>query len=71
MFNYALEDIKLIVRVIAQMLIHFEYLHKNWKICMSLTLLQNDISEPVFYGDLVDKFKRIVGKPYFSIQLKR
>ena len=39
---------------------------------MSLTHLQKGISEPVFYGDLAaDKFKRIVGKPYFSIQLKR
>ena len=38
---------------------------------MSLTHLQKGISEPVFYGDLADKFKRIVGKPYFSIQLKK
>ena len=28
------------------------------------TLLQQGISEPVFYGDLVYKFKRIVGKPH-------
>ena len=27
------------------------------------TLQQQDISEPIFYGDLVYKFKRIVGKP--------
>ena len=27
------------------------------------TLLQQGISEPIFYGDLVYKFKRIVGKP--------
>ena len=26
------------------------------------TLLQQGISEPIFYGDLVYKFKRIVGK---------
>ena len=26
-------------------------------------LLQQGISEPIFYGDLVYKFKRIVGKP--------
>ena len=33
------------------------------------TLLQQGISEPIFYGDLVYKFKRIVGKPNFgSIQ---
>ena len=27
------------------------------------TLLQQGISEPIFYGDLVYKFKRIIGKP--------
>ena len=35
------------------------------------TLLQLGISEPIFYGDLVYKFKRIVGKPYFSDQFKK
>ena len=30
------------------------------------TLLQQGISEPIFYGDLVYKFKRIVEKPNFS-----
>ena len=34
------------------------------------TLLQQGISEPIFYGDLVYKFKRIVGKPNFSDQFK-
>ena len=34
-------------------------------------LLQQGISEPIFYGDLVYKFKRIVGKPYFSDQFKK
>ena len=29
------------------------------------------ISEPVFYGDLVYKFKRIAGKPNFSDHLKK
>ena len=29
-------------------------------------LLQQGISEPIFYCDLVYKFKRIVGKLYFS-----
>ena len=32
---------------------------------------QQGISEPVFYGDLVYKFKRIVGKPYLSDQFKK
>ena len=35
------------------------------------TLLQQGISEPIFYVDLVYKFKRIVGKPNFSDQLKK
>ena len=35
------------------------------------TLLQQGISEPVFYGDLVYKFKRIVGKPNCSGQFKK
>ena len=34
------------------------------------TLLQQDISEPTFYGDLVYKFKRIVEKHNFSDQFK-
>ena len=33
------------------------------------TLLQQGISEPIFYGDLVYKFKRIVGKPIFVPRL--
>ena len=32
------------------------------------TLLHQGKSEPIFYGDLVYKFKRIVGKPNFSDQ---
>ena len=35
------------------------------------TFLQHGISEPIFYGDLVYKFKRIVGNPYLSDQLKK
>ena len=35
------------------------------------TPLQQGISEPIFYGDLVYKFKRIVGKPRFSDQFKK
>ena len=33
--------------------------------------MQQGISEPLFYGDLVCKFKRIVEKSYFSDQLKK
>ena len=35
------------------------------------TLLQQGISEPIFYGDLVYKFKRIVAKPNLSYQFKK
>ena len=35
------------------------------------TLLQQGISEPILYGDLVYKFKRIVGKPNLSDQFKK
>ena len=35
------------------------------------TLLQQGISEPIFYGVLVYKFKRIDGKPNFSDQFKK
>ena len=34
------------------------------------TFLQQCLSEPIFYGDVVYKFKRIVGKPNFSDQFK-
>ena len=34
------------------------------------SLLHQGISEPIFYGDLVYKFKRIVGKSNFSDQFK-
>ena len=30
-----------------------------------------ELSEPIFYGDLVYEFKRIVGKPNFSDQFKK
>ena len=33
--------------------------------------MQKGISEPVFYCELVYKFKRIVGKPSFSDQFKK
>ena len=35
------------------------------------TLLQQGLSESIFYGDLVYKFKLIVGKPNFSDQFKK
>ena len=35
------------------------------------TLLQQRMSETIFYGDLVYKFKRLVGKPNFSDQFEK
>ena len=35
------------------------------------TILQHGISDPIFCGDLVNKFKRIVGNPNFSDQFKK
>ena len=37
----------------------------------SKTLPQQGKSVPIFYGDLVYKFKRIVGNPNFSDQFKK
>ena len=34
-------------------------------------LLQQGIPEPIFYGDLVYEFNRMVGKPNFSDQFKK
>ena len=52
----------------------FHYRHSElivkYNICLK-TLLQQGISEPVFYGDLVYTFKRIVRTPNFSDQFKR
>ena len=42
----------------------------KYNICLK-TLLQQGISEPVSYGDLVYKFKIIVGKPNFRDQFKK
>ena len=42
----------------------------KYNICLK-SHLQHGISEPVFYGDLVYKLKRIVEKPSFSDQFKK
>ena len=41
---------------------HSELIVEHNNMCLK-TRLQQGISEPVFYGDLVYKFKRIVGMP--------
>ena len=35
------------------------------------TILQQGISELIYYGDLVYEFKRIVGEPNFRDQFKK
>ena len=47
----------------------YRYYQKNRKV--KKTLLQQGISEPIFYDDLVYNFKRIVGQPNFSDQFKK
>ena len=52
----------------------FYYRHSELIVKYSIglkTLLQQGISEPIFYGDLVYKFKRIFGKSNFSDQFKK
>ena len=48
---------------------HSELIVK-YNICLNI-LPQQSISEPIFYGDLVYKFKRIVEKSNFSDQFKK
>ena len=43
----------------------------NPQIMFKIILLQQGISEPIFYGDLVYKFKIFFGKPTFSGQFKK
>ena len=38
---------------------------------LQIKVVGHCIAEPIFYGDLVYKFKRIVGKPNFSDQFKK
>ena len=61
---------------------YFEMIKCDPKLCNGSSLLIDCIkrfekflwstnSEPIFYGDLVYKFKRIVGKPNFSDRFKK
>ena len=58
------------------MIIPFLYFYRDSELIVKYiiglkTLLQQGISEPVFYGDLVYKLKRIAGNPSFSDQFKK
>ena len=50
---------------------HWETMLAEISHLMVDTRVQQGISEPIFYGDLVYKFKRIAGKPNFSDQFKK
>ena len=47
----------------SELIVKYKYLFKS--------SFATSISEPVFYGDLVYKFKRIAGKPSFSDQFRK
>ena len=54
----------------------FKFYHRHSELIVKYniglkTLLQQGISEPIFYGNLVYKFKRMVGTPNFSDQFKK
>ena len=54
----------------------FQFYHRYSELIVNYNIglkthLQQDISKPIFYGDLVYKFKRIVGKPNFSDLFKK
>ena len=44
--------------------------HEKYRLSLK-TLLQQGISEPEFYGDLVYRFRKIVGKSNFSEQFRK
>ena len=48
---------------------NFEFIEK-YHVSLK-NLMQQDICNPEFYGDLVYKFKKIIGNPNFSNLLKR
>ena len=48
---------------------HFELIEKVS--CQSEKLMQQGICNPEFYGDLIYKFKKIIGNPNFSNLFKR
>ena len=55
---------------------HSKFYHRNSESIVKYNsslkkFLQQGIMEPVFYGDFVYKFKRIVGNPNFSNQFKK
>ena len=65
-----------LLKDIIKLVKHSKFYHRNSESIVKYnsslkTLLQQGILEPVFYGDLVYKFKRIVRNPNFSDQFKK
>ena len=48
-----------------------KFYHRHSELIVKYNILQQGISEPIFYGDLVYKFKRTVGKLILVINSKR
>ena len=65
------------IRAFKEFMEHFfKFYHRHLELIVKYnvglkTLLKQGILVPTFYGDLVNKFKRIVGKPNFSEQFKK
>ena len=49
--------------------LHFELI-SNFNVGLR-TLLREGLSEPEFYGDLVYKFKKLIGRNDFSFQFRK
>ena len=52
-------------------ILHLQYRTLDMSVTCNCTLLQQSLSKPIFYGDLVDQFKRIVEKPSCSDPFKK
>ena len=72
LLSYLNNDISTIkfVKLFSKFYYRYSELIVKYYICIK-TLLQKGISEPVFYRDLVYKFKRIVGNPNLGDPFKR
>ena len=49
---------------------HYELISKHYNVGLK-TLLGEDLSEPEFYGDLVYKFKKLIGRTDFSFHFRK
>ena len=69
-WNYAFLPPNLVRKAFSKFYLrHFELI-KKYHVSLK-KLMQQGICNPEFYGDLVYKFKKIIGNPNFSNLLKR